>query len=48
MYNDWFDEYVYAVIINKKYLPKKVQKIFQQKPVHLPPWDPMATLLRGE
>ncbi len=48
MYNDWFDEYVYAVIINKRYLPKRIRDIFKEKPTHLPPWDPMATLLRGE
>ncbi len=41
MYDDWFDEHVYTVIINKKYLPKKVLAILKQKPQVLPPWDPM-------
>ncbi|MGQ9701544.1 MAG: C1 family peptidase [bacterium] len=48
MYDDWFDEYVYEAIINKKYLPEEVKKIFEQKPIHLPIWDPMAELLKVE
>ncbi len=41
MYDDWFDEYVYKVIINKKYLPKPVLDILKTEPIVLPPWDPM-------
>lgn len=48
MYDDWFDEYVYEVIINKKYLSKEIINIFEQKPTHLPIWDPMAALLKVE
>ncbi len=48
MYDDWFDEYVYEVIINKKYLSDEIIKIFEQKPIHLPIWDPMAELLKVE
>ncbi len=48
MYNDWFDDYVYEVIINVKYLPEEIKKIFEQKPIHLPLWDPMAELLKVE
>ncbi|MEO0122742.1 MAG: C1 family peptidase [candidate division WOR-3 bacterium] len=48
MYNDWFDDYVYEVIINVKYLPDEIRKIFEQKPIHLPLWDPMAELLKVE
>jgi len=46
MYDDWFDDYVYEVIINKKYLSEEIKKIFEQKPIHLPIWDPMAELLK--
>uniref|UniRef100_A0A7C4TBI1 Aminopeptidase n=1 Tax=candidate division WOR-3 bacterium TaxID=2052148 RepID=A0A7C4TBI1_UNCW3 len=46
MYDDWFDDYVYEVIIDIKYLPEEIKKIFQQEPIHLPIWDPMAELLR--
>jgi bleomycin hydrolase len=41
MYDQWFDEYVYKVIINKKYLPKPVLDILKTEPTVLPPWDPM-------
>ncbi len=37
----WFDEYVYAAIVHKKYLPKRVLDVLKTKPVVLPPWDPM-------
>jgi bleomycin hydrolase len=46
MYDTWFDEYMYTVIINKKYLPKNVLDIFSQKPEVLPPWDPMFAVER--
>jgi bleomycin hydrolase len=41
MYDEWFDEYVYKVIINKKHLPKQVLDILKTEPIELPPWDPM-------
>ena len=41
MYNNWFDKYVFTVIINKKYLPEKVLTILQTKPKILPVWDPL-------
>ena len=40
LYDSWFDEYVYAVIINKKYLPENVKKLFETKPLPLAPWHP--------
>ena len=43
MYDSWFDEYTFTVIINKKYLPKDVLAIFAQQAEELPPWDPMFT-----
>ena len=46
MYDSWFDEYMYTVIINKKYLPKNVLDIFKQQPEVLPPWDPMFAVER--
>lgn len=41
MYDEWFDEYVYKVIIHKKYLPKQMLDILKTEPIVLPPWDPM-------
>ncbi|MHC5074908.1 MAG: C1 family peptidase [Planctomycetota bacterium] len=41
MYDNWFDMNIYGIIIHKKYLPEDIIKIFEQKPVKLPVWDPM-------
>ncbi len=44
MSDDWFDEYVYEVAVNRSFVPKAILKALDQKPVHLPPWDPMGAL----
>ena len=44
MTDRWFDEYTYEVVIDKKYLSKKVLAIFAKEPVVLHPWDPMGSL----
>ena len=41
MTDDWFDEYVYDVVIPKKYLERDVLAILKQKPIPLPVWDPV-------
>ncbi|MEA3505287.1 MAG: C1 family peptidase [Bacteroidota bacterium] len=41
MTDKWYDEYMFRVVINKKYISEEVLKILDQKPVFLPPWDPM-------
>ena len=46
MTDEWFDEYTYEVVIDKKYLGKKVLDIFDREPVVLNPWDPMGSLAR--
>lgn len=40
----WFDNYVYQVVINKKYLNEEELKVLKNKPIELEPWDPMGTL----
>ena len=37
----WFDEYMFRIVINKKYLDDKAVKAAKQKPVALPAWDYM-------
>lgn len=37
----WFDEYMFRVVAEKKYVPAKVLDILKQKPIRLPAWDPM-------
>ena len=44
MTDSWFDEYTYEVVVDKKYLPQKVKKIFERDPIILNPWDPMGSL----
>ncbi len=44
MSDDWFDEYNYQVVVNKKYLTAAQRKAFQQAPIVLKPWDPMGSL----
>ncbi len=39
MYDDWFDEYIFEVIIDKKYLSAEDQAGLTKKPVVLPLWD---------
>jgi len=42
MYENWFDRYVFTVIIHEKYLPAEVLELLKTKPVILPSWDPLA------
>ncbi len=44
MYDRWFDEHVYSIIVKKAYVPNGVLKMFQEESVELPPWAPMNSL----
>tara|TARA_R110001583_G_scaffold99787_1_gene245287 strand:+ start:21126 stop:22517 length:1392 start_codon:yes stop_codon:yes gene_type:complete len=39
--DEWFREYMFRVVINKKYLNEKAIKALDSKPVQLPVWDYM-------
>lgn len=41
---DWFKEFVFEVVVDKKYVPENVLAVFKQDPIVLPAWDPMGTL----
>lgn len=41
MTDEWFNEYMFRLVLEMKYVPKKVLDIFKQKPIQLPAWDPM-------
>lgn len=41
MTDQWFDEYMFRLVVETKYVPEKIMKIFKQKPIRLPAWDPM-------
>ncbi len=44
MGDSWFDEYVYEVVIDRKYLPENLKKALEEKPIVLKPWDPMGSV----
>ncbi len=41
MTDEWFDNYMFRLVINKKYADKKYLEMLNQKPILLPVWDPM-------
>lgn len=42
MNNDWFKDYVYEVVVHKKYLTKKQQELAEGPITDLPAWDSLA------
>lgn len=44
MSDQWFDEFTYQVVIDKKYLTKEQLEMLNQEPIELAPWDPMGSL----
>ena len=41
MTDAWFDEYMFRLVVEKKYVPEDLLAQLKQKPVLLPAWDPM-------
>ncbi|MBQ2689637.1 MAG: hypothetical protein IJG05_06125 [Solobacterium sp.] len=41
MTNKWFNEYMFRLVVDKKYVPQNILQIEQMKPVMLPPEDPL-------
>ena len=41
MTDRWFDEYMFRLVADRKYVPAKILDILSQKPVRLPAWDPL-------
>lgn len=41
MTNDWFNEYMFRVVLEEKYIPAATLELLKQKPTMLPAWDPM-------
>ncbi len=46
MYNDWFDEYVLMIIVDKKLLSEDDLKLYDKKPIKIPVWEPFFLALR--
>ena len=41
MTDEWFNEYMFRLVVDKKYVPANVLKVLEEKPTMLPAWDPM-------
>ena len=41
MTDEWFDEYMFRLVVDKKYVPASVLDLLKQKPTVLPAWDPL-------
>jgi len=41
MTDEWFNEYMFRLVVEKKYVPAKIMELLKQKPIRLPAWDPM-------
>lgn len=41
MTDEWFEEYMFRLVVEKKYVPENILRLLETEPVMLPPWDPM-------
>jgi len=46
MYDNWFDNYVYDVIVDSRYLSNEHKKMAAKKPIKVPVWDPYWSAMR--
>ena len=44
MTDRWFEEYLYQIVVHKKYLTEEQRKAYASDPIELEPWDPMGSL----
>ena len=41
MTDEWFNEYMFRLVVEKRFVPSDVLAMLQQEPIMLPAWDPM-------
>lgn len=41
MTDEWFDEYMFRLVVEKRFVPAETLKLLEQKPTVLPAWDPL-------
>ena len=41
MTDEWFDEYMFRLVVERDYIPEDLRGYLELKPVMLPAWDPM-------
>lgn len=44
MNDSWFDEHLFEIAARRRYLPARLRRALAEKPIVLPPWDPMGAL----
>jgi bleomycin hydrolase len=44
MTDEWFDEYVFQIVVHKSKLFDNEKQLLETVPVVIPPWDPLGTL----
>ena len=44
MTDEWFNEYMFRLVVEKKYVPEDILKMLEQTPEQLPAWDPMFSM----
>lgn len=44
MTDEWFDEYMYEVVVRREFVPKSALEALKKAPIPLDPWDPMGSL----
>ena len=47
MSDQWFEEYLYEVTVNKQYLSAELLAVLDTEATILPPWDPMGALAKA-
>jgi bleomycin hydrolase len=46
LYDKWFDEHVYTLVVHKRHVPADILKRFEEDPIVLPAWHPSACGIR--
>ncbi len=41
MTDEWFNEYMFRLVVNKKFVSPEILQLLEKKATMLPPWDPM-------
>ena len=41
MTDEWFNEYMFRLVVERRFVPEDLKPLLQQTPVLLPAWDPM-------
>lgn len=44
MTDEWFSEFVFEVVVDKKHVPRDILAVLEREPIVLPAWDPMGAL----